>query len=901
MKFFALLLFASINVFAQIPMTGKKHIEYRKVKYKIYKSLGTEYEKLSKDNPALKEKVLFLINGFAELQSLTGKMPTYDNLAQKAKEILKEKPKDPLAKSLLGNIILYGGNNRQDDFDKAFSLLDQGSTALSSSTYSLFAKMLSSFWLRKTVYRSQKINGKKEKQIMQQYTSTMLAYTSSETTEDEQRLIAGFMGEFLDDRKDFKRIDNFYENFIKKSENVKPWLKELTSGMYHTEKAWHFRGGGYANTVKEEGWKEFGKHLKIAAEHLKKAHSLKPENPEAASKLIAISMGGGTKEPVRFWFDKAVAAELDHEAAYRAILWAYRPRWGGSHEKMLSFGRECIETGQYDTIVPSMMIEAIKDIKSETSFARIKEMGLYDVLHEVLKEYEKNDGIRYRPFDSVNTFKALHFCYAYELEKFSHVRKLFKLYGDSVYDRAIFKKYDVDFKMSLSLAFAMSGDASGLISKIHKELTWEGFEPGKKPWRSDKELDLIIQDLEDAKALTQEEESKFYFDKLTQVTQLEKAFNTGNWVELKFTKGLPTWKNYGGNWDIIDENTIQASTLDNQRQYLSSEAFFKPPFIVQLEVESIKSNWRGRHLQAGLILGRMFGPKTGRTFWADGLRKRSGVGIPNELPSGINLKNKSKKNTITVYAWNGHHEIYLNNNQDYFIEADPKFEPLRVSLGIMPWYPISGVVKYSNFKIKKLDYGTAPGTESINERIAYFNMRVEKDPNPYVYEKLVTSYFTAKEYSNALNTLKERDSKWASWWNPYYTCTVLEHQGVYEKIPENFELALKRSKSSYAKGRALNGYAWFSSTCKEKKFRDPKKALKLALELNKMKTSKTIKPYHLSTLAAAYSINGSFDKAVELAEQAIKMTKDAKLIKGLTERIDLYKNKKIYISDPLAE
>lgn len=899
MRLLVVFLLSIYTSFGQIPTNSKKSSEYRAVKYELYKRLVGEYEKHSQDKPEVKKEISILIDEFSRLHSLTGAKPTYEELAVKVKTSLKDKSNDPLSNVIMGNIIMYGGDDRQSDFNMAFKLLKNGEAKMAESKYSLFAKMLSALWLRKTIYRSQSINGKEENAIMERYKQTVLDYITSETPENEQRFVAGWADDFLEDRQDFKKMENFYNQFIKNSSKVKPWLKELITGAFNIDKAWHHRGGGYSNTVNEDGWKLFSKHLKIAAEHLKKAHSLKPERPEAAAKLIAVSMGGGTDEPVRFWFDKAVAAEVDYKPAYTAILWAYRPRWGGSHQKMLSFGRECMESGLYDTVVPYIMVQAITDVKSETDYNYIAENGLYNALHEVLKKYEEQDDNRFRPYDHKNHLRALHFCYAYKIEKYSHVRKLYQLYGDSVFVSSTFKSFDIDLKPAVSLAYAMSGDASGLVSKLHEELTWEKFNSKNKIWRSEKELELLVQDLEDAKGMTSEKESEYYFDKLTKITEIEKQFNTGKWVNLKFQKGLPTWKVFGGNWDIIDENTIQANTLDTQRQYLSSEAFFKPPYMIELTVESIKSNWRGRHLQAGLMIGRMYGTKTGRTFWADGLRKRAGIGIPNELPSGINLKNRSKKNKITVLVWNGRHEFYINDGENYYFESDPKFSPLRVSLGIMPWYGISGVVKYSNPRIKKLTYGPPPNTTDKKELVAYYESRAAIDPLPLVYEKLAETHNGLEQYDKAIDALNEKDKHWQSWWNPFYKASTLIRKGEFNKISELYEIALKRSgNSSYAKNRTMNDYAWFLATCMNEKFRDPKKSLQLAQQLARAKAGKNTIPYHMSTLSAAHALNGNFKEAVDIARKAEKLTESQSLKKRLNERIALYEKGELYLFDP---
>ncbi|MCX7009507.1 MAG: hypothetical protein NTY53_20060, partial [Kiritimatiellaeota bacterium] len=61
----------------------------------------------------------------------------------------------------------------------------------------------------------------------------------------------------------------------------------------------------------------------------------------------------------------AVAAQFDYQQPYKRMLWAYRPRWGGSHELMFAFGKACFETRRFDTAVPVYFVIACRNIASE--------------------------------------------------------------------------------------------------------------------------------------------------------------------------------------------------------------------------------------------------------------------------------------------------------------------------------------------------------------------------------------------------------------------------------------------------------------------------------------------------------------------------------------------------------
>ena len=150
-------------------------------------------------------------------------------------------------------------------------------------------------------------------------------------------------------------------------ENADPWIKAYVAGKCHVSLGWLDRGGSWAYKVTDAGWKGFGKHLSEARRCFVEAYPLHPEFPHIAAEMIPVAMGSscGNADEERLWFDRAVAAQFDYMHAYSSYLWAIRPRWGGSHEKMLAFGRECLATKRFDTAVPYYFMQVLSDIASE--------------------------------------------------------------------------------------------------------------------------------------------------------------------------------------------------------------------------------------------------------------------------------------------------------------------------------------------------------------------------------------------------------------------------------------------------------------------------------------------------------------------------------------------------------
>jgi hypothetical protein len=166
---------------------------------------------------------------------------------------------------------------------------------------------------------------------------------------------------------DFQRPEPLesYSRSVEASQ-LPDWAKFTLRGAAERELAWVKRGSGWAQNVKNEGWKGFAEHLKSARDFLGKAARLRPDRPEAAATMIAVAMGESMDfTELRAWFDRSVSAQFDYAPAYTSMLWACRPRWIGSHELMLAFGKACAETKRYDTMVPSRLMTAAMQVTEE--------------------------------------------------------------------------------------------------------------------------------------------------------------------------------------------------------------------------------------------------------------------------------------------------------------------------------------------------------------------------------------------------------------------------------------------------------------------------------------------------------------------------------------------------------
>lgn len=172
--------------------------------------------------------------------------------------------------------------------------------------------------------------------------------------------------------------------------SIPEWVREYALGSVYLFSAWAARTDGWSYEVPEEGWDGWERNLAEARKHFSSAWELNPEDPAAAACMIEVAMGdGGSKQEMRAWFDRSVAACIDFYDAYRALIWALRPRWHGSHEEMLELGEECLRTERYDTCVPNYYFKVVSDIASELPdpTAIYRRPDVYNKLKETLARY----------------------------------------------------------------------------------------------------------------------------------------------------------------------------------------------------------------------------------------------------------------------------------------------------------------------------------------------------------------------------------------------------------------------------------------------------------------------------------------------------------------------------------
>jgi hypothetical protein len=134
-------------------------------------------------------------------------------------------------------------------------------------------------------------------------------------------------------------------------------------GIFNCQYSWDARGTGYANTVTENGWQLMQQRLTRAANALEQAWKLDPTNANAAEQMLGVELGQGQgRDRMELWFKRAMDANPDDYDACVAKLYYLEPKWYGSADEMLKFGRECVTAGNWDSGIPYILVKAHLDL-----------------------------------------------------------------------------------------------------------------------------------------------------------------------------------------------------------------------------------------------------------------------------------------------------------------------------------------------------------------------------------------------------------------------------------------------------------------------------------------------------------------------------------------------------------
>ena len=707
----------------------------------------------------------------------------------------------------------------------------------------------------------------------------VLALLKAEHEPESLRHVWHELSEFLK-LADINQEKEIWEPAVKAKDEIHPWLWNLWAGNYHIDLGWHFRGTGFAYKVTPEGWEKLHENLKLAEEHLEEAYRLLPDAPEAASRMISVAKTSRTELSPREWFDRAVAAQFDYMPAYDALLNCLLPRWGGSYEAMLDFGKECAATNRFDTSVPWLMIVVIegagKDIDAMRSHSDPPKLGAleaeeiwrrnghYDLARPVLLGYaaEPNSPLDKQFVQTLHLWIAVNAASWGDGPSMAEARELADALGDD-YVPTVLSSRGSRPKFMVSRIYAMTGPAAADCVRGDRMI----YPPENReiPGVRKQAFDLYVQ----AEKETNDPRAAVYFKARKAELEVDLNLEAGGWVDIVFEPEFTAWYHHAGEWTWEDERTVVGASKAGGPLFLRLNLFSQPPLEFEFDMEQLPTGRQQSPL--GLRIGRVAGfndsTRRGRMFWANPGTGEGGITECPAYPKYMAIEKKmDKKRHMHVRVWPDHHEFYIDGKSCEYVPPTTFDAARPYVLGSMPWIVGTSKARFSNLRIRKLAYGPPPALEDLEGRVAYYSRLINDYPD-YARPRFLRglAYYYQKEYEKAMADFQAAVERGRD------TANLDLMIGVTWLAKGNYEQALTHLQRQVAatpdEFQCLRVLAYFLATCPEDEYRDGKKAVELAEAA--CKAAKEPPWDVLLSLAVAYAEVGDFEKAIPLAKQSL--------------------------------
>ena len=181
---------------------------------------------------------------------------------------------------------------------------------------------------------------------------------------------------------------------------------------FYIQYAWEARGSGFADTVTPEGWEKFEARLKIARKALGEAWLARPGESRTANLMLVIAKGlNYSRAEMEKWFERAMIADGDNQEACKLKLDWLDPKWHGTQEDLLAFGRACRDTGNWHAGITVLIGHAHMIVYSRlpSKTARQKYMSSPEVKNDIVSVYKEY--LYNYPRDNVERSRYAVLCY----------------------------------------------------------------------------------------------------------------------------------------------------------------------------------------------------------------------------------------------------------------------------------------------------------------------------------------------------------------------------------------------------------------------------------------------------------------------------------------------------------
>ncbi|WP_422929354.1 hypothetical protein [Singulisphaera sp. PoT] len=188
------------------------------------------------------------------------------------------------------------------------------------------------------------------------------------------------------------------------------YLRLLLRGKFWLTFGWEARTIAFAPDVPKGGFETMEKRLAIAKKALKEAWEVEPDSIEVPQCLMEIDKGvGGDRETMELWFDRAIKANGDDRMICFSKLDWLDPKWHGTAEEMIAFGRACRDTKNSRTGITLLVADAHYRLSTMLGNEKSKYLAMPEVWADISSVYDEY--LKHHPTDDLARSKYATFCY----------------------------------------------------------------------------------------------------------------------------------------------------------------------------------------------------------------------------------------------------------------------------------------------------------------------------------------------------------------------------------------------------------------------------------------------------------------------------------------------------------
>lgn len=321
------------------------------------------------------------------------------------------------------------------------------------------------------------------------------------------------------------------------------WVYRMASGAYHVEMAKAYAKRGYQQPFKPEHRREYDQHMAKASEHLALAWRIEPTQFVAAQIIRLGTKGHGpAKDNLQTWFDRGLAIQFDADTLWDSMRHSREPRNGGSLDALKKLAIEAVNTGRFDTPVPSFGRKILRDIEfvwgvefwGEPAVHAAMDRLSMGLLNSTIPYEESREwfwlyraALMYKCGDLTQARSALDEVGAIEGEVAEDAKHAFKL---------LFLRY----ASTVGEIYARTSPRADRLERARK------YMDGREWQQAHEILSNIVEQADEFKPL-----ERAYYETLLGSAALELELEKGQWIELPFTEEtVSDWEQVGGAWSV---------------------------------------------------------------------------------------------------------------------------------------------------------------------------------------------------------------------------------------------------------------------------------------------------------------------------------------------------------------